>query len=270
MAQLVESKTLPTVPKLVGLIGPPGQGKTTCAVSVSEGYAKGDCSDTLLIAFDLDATVGLQARGINVPVFNFAGIDDFTVLQKEIEDACKQIAVRVKAGQTKNVIIDTVSQFDKVLLGYFQPTARDNFDLYGSVGRWHQWLLLRQLLPLALSGARLIVTFQPRHKFILGENEKAKKEKELQSSRNKAAGIDAEVDKLLGVSGNVACELYRAQISLLAAVAKTRKPGGYDYWLYTDGSPLGFESKNRFQELLEPREPADLLAVYRKIEGSKK
>ncbi len=266
MAQLVESKTLPTVPKLVGLIGPPGQGKTTCAVSVSEGYAKGDCADTVLLAFDLDATIGLQKRNINVPIFNFAGMDDFTKLQTEIEDAVKQIAVRVREGKTKNVIVDTVSQYDKVLLGWFQPTASDNFDLYNKIGRWHIWLLMRQLLPLALAGARIVVTFQPKYKFVAGDSEKAKKEKEALLAKNKASGIDAEIDKLLGVSGNVAGELYRTQMSLLATVAKTKKPGGYDYWLYTDGSSLGFESKNRFQDSLAAKEPADLLAIFQKLE----
>src|SRR5262245_30689287 len=100
MAQLVESKDLATVPRLVGLIGPPGQGKTTCAVSASEGYKNKDCKDTVLLAFDLDATVGLQARGINVPTYQLSGINDWTALQPEIEAVTKQIAERVKAGQT--------------------------------------------------------------------------------------------------------------------------------------------------------------------------
>jgi hypothetical protein len=263
MATLIQSKDLAIVPRLIGLIGSQGNGKTTCAVTASEFYP-GDCKDTVLLAFDLDATVGLQARGINLPTFQFSGINDWPTMQREIEDACKQITVMIKDKQVKNVIVDTVSLFDNVLLSYFAPISADNFALYARVAQWHRWFLMAQLMPLTTLGGRLIAIFQPNYKEI--PDDKKKDEKAKATAKNVSEGLEPDADKTMAVSGKIAAKLYRTQPSLIAPVAKSKAPGGKnEYHLYPNGGGLGFEFKNRYGFLAD-KEEANLFKLYKKIE----
>ncbi len=270
MPQLIEARDLPMVPRLIGLVGSQGQGKTTCALTISEGYATGDCKDTALLAFDLDATVGPQSRGINVPTYQLAGINDWTVMESEIKDIVKQLTQRVKDKVTKNVIFDTVSLLDSLLLTYFQSRTPDNFALYARVAQWHRWFLMEQMMPLTVFGARLIAVFQPHYKEINVEDKKAAEKKAIQQQRNAADGIEPEADKHLAISGKIAAKLYRTQCSLIMPVVRTKAPGGkYDFWLYPNGGGLGFETKNRYSSVLAEKEPADLLKLYNKIANHK-
>jgi hypothetical protein len=257
MAQLLQSNTLPLVPRLIGLIGPQSQGKTTCAATISDFYP-GDCKDTVLFAFDSDATVSLQSRGINIPTFQFVGISDWPTLEKELIDACKQVRTMAADGVVKNVILDTASMFDLTLFNWFFPRTPDTIALALTLQRWHRWLLIEQFF--AVPNLRLVYTFQPKTK------ETNDKNKDKIQKQNKAMGLDADTDKVLGLYGNGPAGMYRQQASIIVPVFRRKTPGKPDEFLLDFSPATGFESKNRYPFLAE-KEEANLNKLYKKIQN---
>ena len=243
---------------IILLLGPPKHGKTFCAASISEQYPESlpadelhFLSDTYWLLFDNAGLDGFAEQGLEVPHSDLSRRPkDLLDFKKALRDAIAEIKDYVAAGVVKNIVVDTISSFDEIIMAYLEKKyAGGNDKPWGELRQIHSDFLqeLRSI------GVRIIVIGHVKEYVDWvqkGEEMKA-------DAKRHAASLPGASDVVLSVTG-AAARMYRAQASIIASVVKT-KPAKKDaiYNLYLD-SNKGVEGGSRFTKGLDAKQPAHL------------
>lgn len=153
--------------QMIGVYGSIGAGKTHLAATISEHWNDGKpaaLDDLFVFETDLGGLKGLTSKGITAPNINLfdmirrkeawaaAGFSSEPGPLEITNYTIAQIRERVKKGQTKIVIIDTLSNLDRVVMYHLQvhgvrdmSGGRVNFNnkaLFGKLGQIHTMLFV--------------------------------------------------------------------------------------------------------------------------------
>lgn len=266
----------------------PGNGKTFAALTASEQCPKDltkkqakkvNINDMVWLSADRGATDGFRERGINVPYV----VDLSWLMRAPIRGEKKPYASnildalpmlidiayqRVEQGETKWVVVDTVSSIDRLLNTYWEDNcprsksgAEDRFAMYRMIMKYHsQFYQAMSLFPCG------VIFLAHTKALIEGEDANAK-------TKAKAAALAGDNDLAPSITGK-SLETYTANVSTEFALEAIRAPGwkpgdGYEFarWLYPVGG-RGYRGKNRFQLALGTKEPADLGRIVEKIRSA--
>lgn len=266
MPELTDSDT--NIQHLRGLVfAPPDRSKTFSSATVSDKapawltnvrprkLAHHDpitLDDLLWIAFDSGATVGMKQQGLKVPQFDLSHID-MTKWDAENIELQRKIKERVLGGQTKVVIIDTVSAFDE-MVQYRAEVIKGlvKFDKWGDVLTTHQ----KFAMPLKALPCHVIFLCHAKALVEVGGNSDASAN---QRKVRQAAGISGIIPAISGQSLNH----YLRGCTFVFSVTKERRGGETSYWFNTEHDL--FETKSRL--ILPDKFPADWREVRRVLEA---
>ncbi len=277
----------------VGLYGPPGVGKTICALTSSQFWPKVIPSptkvvlaDVLHVAWDPDAVTGLREMNIEVPTINIKKL--MRPLGPEEKDAAQRGA---KVRPFARNILDAMTLVNREQL-LFAEQANKKFGtcyIVQDTTSWlnsqlEKWYIHGDGCPTTKTGARdtrkgwillsgahdLFIHYNLNtpatilylyHATAMVENLDTEEGRE-QAKKNKAAGLTDIVPSITGRSKNT----YNANMSATFWMTKRSsvRGGGFDRKLHTQDVG-GALTKNRWALSLEPEEPADMAAIFAKI-----
>lgn len=101
------------------LLGAFKAGKTVCSSTISENLESGVLSDLLYVSFDVGGTQSLTSLGREAPTLDVSGLN-YKDFAKEWRDGLgESVLARVKSGETKTVIFDTLSTYDSLLRSHY-------------------------------------------------------------------------------------------------------------------------------------------------------
>jgi len=243
--------------------GPPKTGKTFLGLTASKFYPTSlpagemtDLDDVIYLDFD-DGLSGLSEQNLSVPRIDLSKLDGKGLVDA-LTEVPKAITPRIKEGQTKTVVIDTISTLNTMLVAHYKqayPDPRHQGIMYNEILRSHlKFFNSIRMLPcniLVLSHAQFKVDFT-------GDGTMSKK-KQAESM----PGQSEVVPDITGRAGN----FYRASTSIMMPMLKRRMGGKNDRALYPHGYG-GFEAGSRFA-VLEEKEEAHLGKLIAKIKGDK-
>jgi hypothetical protein len=245
----------------IGIIGPPGSGKTTAALSISDIFS-GDIpakkhtvlSDTFFISADKGGFDTVRAYGYSAPGVDLSNIDPaVTDVSTELRKALDTAIYGTQHKGIKNIVVDTVSAIDNMLLVY----AQRNFDKYAM---WNFILSAHTSLmhKLASTDATVVLIF---HGKVIAGDQLNQEGKDKLATRKKATMAEA-VDTEIEVSGQ-ARGFYRKHLSLLLTCMRDPLIKQPTYKFYPRGKG-SMEGKSRFW-MLDAEEPANLKLLINKI-----
>lgn len=247
------------------LHGPPGVGKSFCAATISEFWPEElpskkpvELSDCIWLSFDAGATDGFQAENIEVQTIDMVGLMNAEKIERGRDMAVEMIQ---SIEGIENIIVDTVSMFDKLLNDYCDRTApldktgnKDKFAMYRNIFNSHKRFhsVLRSL------GKRIIYLCHSKAIFDSSESQTIRRQ------AAEAIGFDIQPD----ITGQ-ARTVYVGDASLEAVITLKRVPGvkgpgGLKRILHPFGTGE-YEGKNRWHSLLESEEEAHLGKIIRKV-----
>jgi hypothetical protein len=249
----------------LGIVGPPGQGKTTATISLSE-YAPATLpakerivlKDMFYVVADKGGMDTIKAFGLDAPKLDISSTDPIKDNLPAILDKVVTAAeAAVKVGGVKYVVVDTVSAIDSLISVY----AKAHFDKYGIfdfILAEHTKLLHR------LSSLPATTCFLFHGKVIAGDALNADGKEKLDRTKKATMGSVADVEiEITGQSRG----LYRKHISLLLPIFKTQiDKRTAEYNFYPRGA-FSFEGKTRFW-MLDDKEPANLKQLIEKIQSA--
>lgn len=266
----------------------PGMGKTFFALTASaqcpEDMSKKqpkriDITDMVWMSCDRGATDGFKERGINAPYV----VDLNWLMRPPMKGEDKPYASnildalpmmidiayqRVEQGETRCVVVDTVSSIDRKLNTYWEdhvPLSKggkeDRFAMYRLIGKYHsQFYEAMSLFPCH------VIFLAHTKAQIEGDDDNSK-------AKFKAASLAGDNELAPSITGK-SLETYTANVSVEFALQALRAPG----WKPGDAAnfsryvlPIGgngFRGKNRFQLGLSTKEEAHLGKIIKKIENS--
>lgn len=247
------------------LIGPPGEGKTTTALTASEKAPDGmvgneewrDLDDLFVVLYDNGGLDTAHDFKLNVPHVDLSNEKAGTIgnLEKKI---LKMVAKRVEEGQTKTVIFSSLSTRDKIVLSNLQEQY-EKFALYNALLANHtQFFNTVRQLP-----CNVIFEVHGKAVNIIEGDKDGGAAAEAARKTLQAQGLK-EGDIKMDITGQAA-NFYRANMSLILPVASEGPKGKKEYYVYPHGT-RNFESKTRFRNL-DAKEPAHLQRLFRKIRG---
>lgn len=254
--------------------GPPGVGKTFCAMTASRFWPKTlpapkkvMLEDTLHLAFDANAGAGLKTNRISVPTINIKKIISErkqSGKNNTILDALRIVADEmhnfVDKHGTQNVIADTISMLDKDLNQYWEehcPLSKQGFRdtrqmwqaLFTTHKRFHSDLKSLR--------ANTIMLFHSKA-FLEAETEEGKN----QLRKALAAGL-TEIN--LDVTGK-ATNLYTGDSKPIFYMTSRKTLKGFERILHTtSGSAL---TKATWEDVLEEEEVPNLQLIFGKIKAA--
>ena len=247
--------------------GTPGAGKTFFAASASEFFPDDmndlgqgkirDLEDMLWISVDDGATAGFKAAKIRVRELDLRAL----MGEKGVPTALDMVRKLVSTQKFKYVVLDTISQLDKYLGGYYAQIHADNpntFSLYRDILARHR--RLHQDLSL-LEGQKIYLA----HSKALMEASQATADQKNRAKAAAMAGADAIQVDITGQARN----LYLASASLVVYLAATVAPGTGKREIKRIAYPYGgagFEGKTRHQHILEYQEEPHLRHIFEKIQ----
>jgi hypothetical protein len=268
----------------INIVGSPKSGKTWLAASMSEFYGKPgtkenptELSDMLWVPFDSDATVGLESVGYSIPRIQFEDKKetievwhlDTDMLIKSLDLIADQVKARVEQGGLKAIVFDTVTNWVTSMEGHYSKQLEDkpdkNRSIYNSI--------------LAV-GKRFYNQVQslPCHKiWCMHLKELAAMDAKVEEKirrQAKTTGMPGDWSAIMDVAGQLK-KVFRADTSLQLPIVSipVGKPGAPRYEVRRNVYPHGciewggIEGTNRFQHLLNYKEPADLRHIMKKIKG---
>lgn len=246
----------------LGIVGPPGQGKTTATISLSE-FAPATLpaseriilKDMFYVVADKGGMDTLKAFGLDAAKIDISATDPFEDNLSTVLDKVAMAAeAAVKIGGVKHVVVDTVSAIDNLLLVY----AKANFDKYGIfdyILAEHTKLLHR------LTALPATTCFLFHGKVIAGDALNSDGREKLERSKKATMGSVADVE--IEVTGQSRA-LYRKHVSAILPIFKTQiDKRTAEYNFYPRGA-FSFEGKSRFW-MLDEKEPANLKRLIEKI-----
>ncbi len=258
---------------VIGLVGPVKQGKSVCAASISEFFpeelATGaplvSLEDTYWLGFDRAATDGFAELGFTVPQVDLSfGGKDIYEYKQNIARAIKEVKQYVDAGIVKNVIVDTVSSFDFVIMKHLMDQYEGQTNLIpmwtelksSHLNLWHQ---------ISSLDARIVCIFHTKARMELVGKKPG--EAEAAEAKKLADSIDPNAPLEIAVTGQ-AKKLWMGQTSLLCPVVRERKgKRPYEYYLHLD-SAKGIQGASRFNVGLDSKQPAHLGKLIKAIQAN--
>jgi hypothetical protein len=249
----------------INIMGAPGAGKTFLAASASAKWPAelGEpavLDDIFWIAADHNALEGFEQYDIEIP-YTYDIPDLLT--KKGEANAIKQIPDVVNgmlsAGSyavhklgCKYIVFDTMSILDKLIYSYWQAAAK-NFAVWNGIEATHRkmWNVVTML-----PATRLFLF----HQDVLTNGA----DEELTKAKKDAAGQTAEHPIVMSLSTKRARELYMSGASCTLALEAAFNPAKktMERVVYTRRGAK--DTKNRFQRLLDEKEPADLQHIFKK------
>jgi len=271
MQGMSHTKTLTN--SMIALVGPVKQGKSVCAATISEKFPEtlrtGKLTvldDTYWLGFDRAATDGFAELGFTVPGADLSVMPkDIYTFKQNIAAAVKECKQYIDAGIVKNVVVDTVSTFDFIIMKYLSDMYEgdsNKMPMWGDLksshlNLWHQ-----------ISGldARLVCLFHPKARVELVSANTSIADKKKAEAKKLAESIDIEEPLELAVTGS-AKTLWTAQASMILPVVSERK-GKRDpeYYLHL-GSAKGIQGVSRFGGI-ESKQPAHLGKLLEAIKAN--
>lgn len=256
-----------------GFHGPIGSGKTTFACSVSEGYPDDfpsqiiapdaepiyNCTDVGFLSFDAGSVVGFKRRGIRVKNFDcveFMTKPDVYKAHFKYPPSPLQTAQhglnRLLSEGVKWLVVDTVSALDQALISYWFKSMSDEKDprkVWGMIGNNHA-AFSEEVMKLPTG---LILLFHSKA-VEEAKDDNADAKQETLSTANRGQICPQ-------VSGQSKA-MYLKNLNILGAVVSKKKVRE----IITGGSRR-YETKNRFEGVIEDREFPHFRKMLRKVTG---
>ena len=251
---------------MITLMGPPKVGKTIAAATLSAFFPdvlpakeKTYLKDTVWIQFDLNGTESLSQMQVFPYLYDLSRETEYASIQSAIASAIKEI----KGNPTiKNVVIDTVTALDTVLLVHFRkmyPEEKVQGLMYNQMLAAHMnfAMQLKQL------NATVVAITHTKMPISVSSNADAKAAETLRKRASSMAGGGDIVPEITGRAANY----YKGASSAVWPVVKSLGAGKRDeYWVLPYGG-YGFEGGCRY-EGLEDKEPANLKNILKKVGAS--
>lgn len=245
------------------LYGPPKSGKTVCAATISEQCPEKLPADGVILhdvawfLYDKDGTEALKDVGLNVPVVDFSGAATYKELLKMEKEAIGALKSKIAAGETKTLVIDTLTARDFVLTNYFggvYTSPQQKGMMFGAVKDAHQ-NYAKDLLPLDV---RVIVLAHAKEVSGMMVDEKAA------ATKQAATQLPGFADIRPAMTGSI-INWYRGTCSYIWPVRCKRKKGvAPEYTILTSGNS-SFEGGSRGSNRLDAEEPANLKNIFKKL-----
>lgn len=259
---------------MIALVGPVKQGKSVCAASISKHFpaelGTGELKvleDTYWLGFDRAATDGFAELGFTVPGADLSVMPkDIYAFKANIAAAIKECKAYIEAGLVKNVVVDTVSSFDYIIMKYLADDyegEKNKMSMWGDLksshlNLWHQ-----------ISGldARLVCIFHPKARTELISANSSFEDKEKAAAKKLSESLPDEAPLELDITGS-SKKLWQAQASMILPVIrekKGKKPA--EYYLHLS-SAKGIQGCSRFNGGLESKQPANLGKLLEAIKAN--
>ena len=276
---------------MINLLGPSLAGKTFAAATISEYWPKRFppskkvmLRDTLHVSHDAAATAGLYANKIRFPyvisTMSLIGADrksgrpkcnDILEASEMITDGIREICE--KDPDISNVIHDTMSSLDRFFVAFWShddnaPTdnrdERDTRAMYGAIFHTHlQYHTACLMLPVDVTSLFLF------HGRIIGEaSDGGKGKTKEQKKKENIVRLRHDVSIVPQVTGQ-GLDPYTNHASVEFACLPTEggKGKAVERWLYTVPTK-DYRAKNRFEGILQDKEPVDLRDIINRIRKS--
>jgi energy-coupling factor transporter ATP-binding protein EcfA2 len=218
---------------LILILGAPGAGKTTLAVTASEFMPDKlpaekftDLSDVVVIGCDEGATDGLASLNLGVKLIDFNAID------RDLKNPTQSmnVAIDLACGSGAKICVwDTVSKFDMLLNAWLN--LESNKAMFESEGKEDKFKMFRYILATyqvlmtefrKFKGLR-IANFHAKAMF--DDLTKDATQKDRTERADKAQGVGGMASLVLDVSGR-ARDLWGRDASLILGVRQIQAPGG--------------------------------------------
>jgi hypothetical protein len=247
---------------------PPAEGKTFCALSVSEQWPEElfegpgvEITDTAIIETDKGGLDGLLETRVTVKyVINLTDLSGLDMINAARE-AAELLRPLVASGTIKHIIFDTGSVYDKVVQSYLIERF-DGPQFWGQVRTEHLKLLNRyRALPVTFIMCVHLINKMD----MTGSDAEKKAQAKIQAM---AQGRDNPSGLCMDISGGGGRYL-RDNASLILPLKKIRlaqdKNGRAQYERVLLPYAVDYDAKSRFTKNLDAREPANLRALINKV-----
>lgn len=247
--------------RIISLIGPPKQGKTVCAGTISafmpdeipaQGFAeKTYLKDTVWLQFDSDGVESLRQLNVFPMLEDLSGFTTLPLLKKGFTASVERIKAAVTSGEVKYVVVDTVTALDKVIVHECTKQCDDN-RVYGMITARHMdYCMALKALP-----CTVIVIMHTKYIGAFGGQETPE-----QLARKRAGGMPGRAEIGMALS-NGAADYWRTQSNAILPVYSVGGAKDKKYTILTESS-RGFECGHRYKGLAE-EEPAHLRKLLQK------
>lgn len=245
--------------------GPPASGKTRFAATVSEQFPEKtgekwvDLTDIVWLSIDQGALDGLSVEKLNIP---FVPVRELMAAAGAVQGSMDALllleSILSERPDVKFVVVDTLSELSERWMEVFtRASGDDTRSAYRQLGDTHTRWKARLDSICDARGVRVIFLAHSKAR-VLDDKATEGQKKAAQAERvgNDEIGLD--------IDGN-GRHLYTRNASLVFAVkCKTSPKGENKYSVHCRGGD-GFLTKDRLARLLNPEEPPDMRAIFKKI-----
>ena len=232
--------------RMLMLLGPPKNGKTVCAASISEycpkelpAKEKTYLKDTVWIQFDTNGIESLKHLNLIPFVIDLSRIVEYGILKRKLTETIKDIKASAEKGEIKNVVIDTITTMDTVMLTHLRKIYPD-IKLQGLM--YNTLLGLHMDFAMQLKSLPVTTVIIAHSKVTMGMGDAS----EL-AARKKSAGLPGGGDIIAEISGKAANH-YKGASDCIWPVLKKSKAGKEEFIVLPYGG-MGFEGGCRYNGL---------------------
>jgi len=248
------------------LVGPPGHGKTTAAMTCSKYITEGfplkkpgvpvALTDVYYVMLDNTGLDCIHGTGVYLPEGHVIDLQNVTggALKKALVDTVDYLKPRVT--KTDYVIVDSVTAIDAALSGW--KSDIEGWGFMRAVGREHLDLFLKfRELP-----CWIIYTchVKARYEASTADTPEAKQQKD---TVKRASGAET-AELIMALTGQTVTQQYRNNASFIIPTFALGSGSSRKFRFYPHGK-FGIEAKNRFGRFLAEEEPAHLSEMFKKI-----
>jgi hypothetical protein len=238
--------------RLLQLIGPSKQGKTTCASTISAfcpdelpAKEKTYLKDTVFIQIDSDGVASLRKQNLVPYVLDLSMKTVYVEFMKAFKEGITSIRERVTAGEIKYVVLDTLTALDKMIVSNAQKTITDNRVWNAILGQHMDVALALKSLP-----CTIVVCTHTKYIGAFGGQDTP----ELIAKR-KATAMPGRADIGMAMTPSAA-DYWKTQVSATFPIYSIpeEKGKGFKHVLLTVPK-YGFECGHRYANLEEEERP---------------
>lgn len=248
------------------IYGPPKHGKTFTALTASEKFPDDPIltpqeetlvlDDLLFIEADEGGLDGLVEHNVEVPMIDVSKIGGGKLINSRWEKIVKEIEGRVKSGETKTVVLDTLSSIDRDITYYQRqqfPDPKHNAQMYGAVLGSHMRIFgeLRRL------PCNILILAHVNYRVDMGDS--------TQKAKQKATTLPGSSDAVPDITGK-AGRFYAGAMSVQMPLIAQPTPTGMERYLYPKGFGR-FEAGSRFTRFLNDKEEPHVRKMVAKIKN---
>jgi hypothetical protein len=247
--------------RMLMLLGPPKNGKTVCAATVSSlcpkelpAPQKTYLKDTVWIQFDTNGIESLRHLNLIPYVIDLSRVVEYGMLKRKLTETIKEIKEQAEKGAIKNVVIDTISTMDTVMLSHLRKIYPD-IKLQGLM--YNTLLGLHMDFAMQLKSLPVTTVIIAHTKVTMGMGDA-----QDMAARKKSAGLPGGGDIVAEISGKAANH-YKGASDCIWPVLK-KSVGGKEKFVVLPYGGYGFEGGCRYNGL-GAEEPANLQEIFRKV-----